>query len=31
MEEAFFHSPLLREFARLDEFARLSDQTTILR
>ena len=31
MEEAFFNTPLLREFARLDEFARLPDESTILR
>ena len=31
MEEAFFDTPLLREFAQLDEFARLPDETTILR
>ena len=31
MEEAFFDTPLLREFARLDEFARLPDESTILR
>ena len=31
MEEAFFDTPLLREFAQLDEFARLPDESTILR
>ena len=31
MEEAFFDTPLYREFAQLDEFARLPDETTILR
>ena len=31
MEEAFFDTPLYREFARLDEFARLPDESTILR
>ena len=31
MEEAFFDTPLLREFAQLDELARLPDETTILR
>ena len=31
MEEAFFDTPLLREFARLDEFARLPDEGAILR
>ena len=31
MEEAFFDIPLLREFAQLDEFGRLPDETTILR
>ena len=31
MEEAFFDTPLLREFARLQEFARLPDESTILR
>jgi transposase, IS5 family len=31
MEEAFFDTPLLREFAQLDELARLPDESTILR
>ena len=31
MEEAFFDTPLYREFAQLQEFARLPDETTILR
>lgn len=31
MEEAFFDTPLYREFAQLDEFGRLPDETTILR
>ena len=31
MEEAFFDTPLLREFAQLEEFARLPDESTILR
>ena len=31
MEEAFFDTPLYREFAQLEEFARLPDETTILR
>ena len=31
MEEAFFDTPLLREFARLQEFERLPDESTILR
>lgn len=31
MEEAFFDPPLYREFAQLDEFGRLSDESTILR
>jgi IS5 family transposase len=31
MEEAFFDTPLYREFAQLDEFARLPDECTILR
>jgi IS5 family transposase len=31
MEEAFFDTPLLREFAQLDAFARLPDESTILR
>ncbi len=31
MEEAFFDIPLYREFARLDEFSRLPDESTILR
>ena len=31
MEEAFFDVPLYREFARLDEFVRLPDESTILR
>jgi len=31
MEEAFFDTPLYREFAQLDEFSRLPDETTILR
>ena len=31
MEEAFFDVPLFREFARLDEFVRLPDESTILR
>lgn len=31
MEEAFFDTPLYREFAQFDEFARLPDESTILR
>ena len=31
MEEAFFDVPLYREFARLGEFSRLPDESTILR
>lgn len=31
MEEAFFDTPLYREFSQLDEFARLPDESTILR
>ena len=31
MEEAFFDTPLYREFAQLDEFTRLPDESTILR
>jgi IS5 family transposase len=31
MEEAFFDTPLYREFAQLDEFSRLPDESTILR
>jgi IS5 family transposase len=31
MEEAFFDTPLYREFAQLDGFARLPDESTILR
>jgi transposase, IS5 family len=31
MEEAFFDTPLLREFAQLQEFSRLPDESTILR
>jgi len=31
MEEAFFDVPLYREFARLDEYGRLPDESTILR
>jgi IS5 family transposase len=31
MEEAFFDTPLCREFAQLEEFARLPDESTILR
>ena len=31
MEEAFFDTPLYREFAQLAEFARLPDESTILR
>ncbi|MCY7370128.1 MAG: IS5 family transposase [Polaromonas sp.] len=31
MEEAFFDTPLHREFAQLEEFARLPDESTILR
>ena len=31
MEEAFFDTPLYREFAQLEEFARLPDESTILR
>ena len=31
MEEAFFDTPLYREFAQLGEFARLPDESTILR
>ena len=31
MEEAFFDTPLHREFAQLEEFGRLPDESTILR
>ena len=31
MEEAFFDTPLYREFAQLEEFARLPDESTIVR
>lgn len=31
MEEAFFDTPLYREFAQLDAFSRLPDESTILR
>ena len=31
MEEAFFDTPLYREFANLEEFSRLPDESTILR
>ena len=31
MEEAFFDTPMFREFAQLGEFARLPDESTILR
>jgi IS5 family transposase len=31
MEEAFFDTPLYRDFARLEEFGRLPDESTILR
>jgi transposase, IS5 family len=31
MEEAFFDTPLYREFAQLEEFGRLPDESTILR
>ena len=31
MEEAFFDTPLLRDFAQLEEFGRLLDESTILR
>ena len=31
MEEAFFDIPLYREFAQLEEFGRLPDDSTILR
>jgi IS5 family transposase len=31
MEEAFFDTPLYREFARLDEMGRVPDESTILR
>jgi transposase, IS5 family len=31
MEEAFFDTPLYREFAQLQEFGRLPDESTILR
>ena len=31
MEEAFFDTPQYREFAQLQEFARLPDESTILR
>ena len=31
MEEAFFDTPLYREFAQLEEFARMPDESTILR
>jgi IS5 family transposase len=31
MEEAFFDTPIYREFAQLDAFGRLPDESTILR
>ena len=31
MEEAFFDTPLYREFAQLEEFDRMPDESTILR
>ena len=31
MEEAFFDTPMLREFAQIGEFTRLPDESTILR
>ncbi len=31
MEEAFFDTPLYRQFAQLEEFGRLPDESTILR
>lgn len=31
MEEAFFDTPLYREFAQLEEYARPPDESTILR
>jgi IS5 family transposase len=31
MEEAFFDTPMYREFAKLEEFGRLPDESTILR
>jgi len=31
MEEAFFDTPMFREFAQLDEYTRLPDESTILR
>ena len=31
MEDAFFNTPLMREFAQIEEFARLPDKSTILR
>ena len=31
MEEAFFDTPVYREFAELDEFSRMPDESTILR
>jgi transposase, IS5 family len=31
MEEAFFGTPLYREFAQLQEFGRFPDESTILR
>jgi IS5 family transposase len=31
MEEAFFDTPLYREFAQLEEFSRLPDESTVLR
>lgn len=31
MEEAFFDTPLYREFAQIEEFSRLPDESTILR
>jgi IS5 family transposase len=31
MEEAFFDGPLYRKFAKLEEFSRLPDESTILR
>jgi hypothetical protein len=31
MEEAFFDTPLYRDFAQLEEFARMPDESTILR
>jgi len=31
MEEAFFDTPMYGEFAQLDDFSRMPDESTILR